>query len=130
MSYLSQILTKTSQVCFARLQKETYSEVEWLYEDLHNLLELRPKKDVLFIIGDWNRKVENQEICGVPGKFGLGTQMIPRQRIPEFCERIHWSQQTTFSNNTGDDSTHGHHQMTNIKIQLITFFAAEDGEAL
>ena len=48
------------------------AEVEWFYEDLQDLLELTPKKDVLFIIGDWNAKVESQEIPGVTGKFGLG----------------------------------------------------------
>ena len=47
------------------------AEVEWFYEDLQDLLELTPKKDVLFIIGDWNAKVGNQEIPGVTGKFGL-----------------------------------------------------------
>ena len=47
------------------------AEVEWFYEDLQDLLELTPKKDVLFIIGDWNAKVESQEISGVTGKFGL-----------------------------------------------------------
>ena len=47
-------------------------EVEWFYEDLQDLLELTPKKDVLFIIGDWNAKVGSQEIPGVTGKFGLG----------------------------------------------------------
>ena len=57
------------------MQKERYSEVEWFYEDLHGLLELRPKKDILFIIGDWNIKVENQDISGVSGKFGLAAQM-------------------------------------------------------
>ena len=45
------------------------AEVEWFYEDLQDLLELTPKKDVLFIIGDWNAKVESQEIPGVTGKF-------------------------------------------------------------
>ena len=49
-------------------------EVEWFYEDLQDLLELTPKKDVLFIIGDWNAKVGSQEICGVTGKFALGVQ--------------------------------------------------------
>ena len=49
-------------------------EDEWLYEDLQDLLELTPKKDVLFIIGDWNAKVGSQEILGVRGKFGLGVQ--------------------------------------------------------
>ena len=48
------------------------AEVEWLYEDLQDLLELTPKKDVLFIIGDWNAKVGNQETPGVTGKFGPG----------------------------------------------------------
>ena len=47
-------------------------EVEWFYEDLQDLLELTPKTDVLFIIGDWNAKVGSQEIPGVTGKFGLG----------------------------------------------------------
>ena len=48
------------------------TEVEWFYEDLQDLLELTPKKDVLFIIGDWNAKVGSQETLGVTGKFGLG----------------------------------------------------------
>ena len=50
------------------------AEVEWFYEDLQDLLELTLKKDVLFIIGDWNAKVGSQEIPGVTGKFGLGVQ--------------------------------------------------------
>ena len=50
------------------------TEVEWFYEDLQDLLELTPKKDVLFIIGDWNAKAGSQEIPGVTGKFGLGVQ--------------------------------------------------------
>ena len=49
-------------------------EAEWFYEDLQYLLELTPKKDVLFIIGDWNAKVGSQETLGVTGKFGLGVQ--------------------------------------------------------
>ena len=61
------------------------AEVEWFYEDLQDLLELTPKKDVLFIIGDWNAKVENQEIPGVTGKFGLGVQNEAGQRLTEFC---------------------------------------------
>ena len=50
------------------------AEVEWFYEDLQDLLELTPPKDVLFIIGDWNAKVGSQETPGVTGKFGLGMQ--------------------------------------------------------
>ena len=51
------------------------AEVEWFYEDLPDLLELTPKKDVLFIIGDWNAKVGSQETPGVTGKFGIGVKM-------------------------------------------------------
>ena len=57
------------------------AEVEWLYEDLQDLLELTPKKDVLFITGDWNAKVGSQETPGVTGKFGLGIWNEARQRL-------------------------------------------------
>ena len=62
------------------------TEVEWFYEDLQDLLELTPKKDVLFILGDWNAKVGSQEIPGVTGKFGLGIQNKAGQRLIEFCQ--------------------------------------------
>ena len=62
------------------------AEVEQFYEDLQDLLELKPKKDVLFIIGDWNAKVENQEIPGATGKFGLGVQNEAGQRLIEFFQ--------------------------------------------
>ena len=62
------------------------TEVEWFYEDLQDLLELTPKKDVLFIIGDWNAKVGSQETPGVTGKFGLGVENEAGQRLIEFCQ--------------------------------------------
>ena len=62
------------------------AEVEWFYEDLQDLLELTPKKDVLFIIGDWNAKVGSQETLGVTGKFCPGTQNEAGQRLIEFCK--------------------------------------------
>ena len=62
------------------------AEVEWFYEDLQNILELTPKKDVLFIIGDWNAKVGSQEIPGVTGKFGLGIWNEAGQRLIQFCQ--------------------------------------------
>ena len=62
------------------------AEVEWFYEDLQDLLELTPKKDVLFIIGDWNAKVGSQETPGVTGKFGLGVQNEAGQRLIQFCQ--------------------------------------------
>ena len=95
------------------------TEVERFYEDLQDLLELTPKKDVLFIIGDWNAKVGSQETPGVTGKFGLEVWNETEQRLIEFCQ-----------DNTREDSTHRYHQMINTEIRLIIFFAAKDGEAL
>ena len=60
------------------------AEVEWLYDDLQDLLELTPEKDVLFIIGDWNAKVGSQETAGVKAKFGLGVQNEAGQMLIEF----------------------------------------------
>ena len=62
------------------------AEVEWVYEGLQDLLELTAKKDVLFILGDWNAKVGSQETPGVTGKFGLGMQNEAGQRLTEFCQ--------------------------------------------
>ena len=62
------------------------AEVERFHEDLQDLLELTPKKDVLFIIGDWNAKVGSQETPGVTGKFGLGARFEAGQRLIEFCQ--------------------------------------------
>ena len=58
-------------------------EAEWFYKDLQDLLELTPKKDVLFFIGDWNAKVGSQEVPGIIGKFGLGVQSEARRRLTE-----------------------------------------------
>ena len=62
------------------------AEVEWFYEDLQDPLELTPRKDVLFIIGDWNGKVGSQETPGATGKFGLRMQNEAGQRLIEFCQ--------------------------------------------
>ena len=101
-------------------------EVEWFYNDLQDLLELTPKKDVLFIIGDWNAKVGSQEIPGVTGKFGLGVQNEAGQRLTEFCQenalviantlfqqhkrRLYTWPIPKSSNNTREDSTHVQYQ--------------------
>ena len=66
--------------------KAEEAEVERFYEDLQDLLELTPKGDVLFIIGDWNEKVGSQLTPGVPGKFGLGIQNEAGQMLIEFCQ--------------------------------------------
>ena len=62
-------------------------EVEWFYKDLQDPLELTPKIDVLFIIGDWNAKAGSQEIPGVTSKFGLGVQNEAGQRLTKFCQK-------------------------------------------
>ena len=62
------------------------AEVEWFYKDLQDLLELILKKDVLFIIGDWNAKVGSQETPGITGKFGFRVQNEAGQRLIEFCQ--------------------------------------------
>ena len=87
------------------------------------------KKDVFFIIGDWNAKVGSQEMPGMTVKFGLGVQneagqrqtVLPRERTGHSKHPLSTKQEMT---------THEHHQMVNTKIRLINFFAAEDGDTL
>ena len=105
------------------------ADVVWLYEDLQDVLEIIPKKDVVFITGDWNAKIGSQEIPGVTGKFGLGVQNEAGQRLTEFYQESTLVTANTL-NNRRDDSMHGHLHMANTKIRLITLFAAVDGEAL
>ena len=71
---------------YATTSNAEEDEVERFYEDLQDLLELTPQKDVLFIIGDWNAKVGNQETPGVTGKFGLRVWNEAGQRLTEFCQ--------------------------------------------
>ena len=106
------------------------ADAEQFYEDLRDLLELTPKKDVLFIIGDWTAKVGSQEIPGVKGKFGLGVQNEARQRLTEFCqENALVIVNTLFQQHkrrlytwTSPDGQHWN--------QIDLFFAAKDGEVL
>ena len=101
MPYLDAI-SKTTEMISVRFQGKPFNitviqvyaptsnaeeaEVEQFYEDLQDLLELTPRKDVLFIIGDWNAKLRSQEIPGVTDKFGLGVQNEAGQRLIEFCQ--------------------------------------------
>ena len=106
------------------------TEVEQFYEDLQDLGELTPKKDVLFLIGDWNAKVGSQETPGVTAKFGLGMRNEAGQRLIEVCqENALVIANSLFRQHTGRlyiwTST-----MVNTEIRLIIFFAAKDGEAL
>ena len=106
------------------------AEAERFYEDLQDLLELTPQKDVLFIIGDRNAKVGSQETPGVTGNYELGVQNEAGPRLIEICQENALVIANTFFQQHREDSTHGHHQMVNTEIRLIIFFAAEDGEAL
>ena len=101
------------------------AELERFYEDLQDLLELIPEKDVLSIIGDWNAKVGSQETPGVTGKFGRGIRNEVGQRLIQLCQENALVIAILSSNNTREDSTHGHHQMVNTEIRLIIFFAAK-----
>ena len=72
---------------YAPITDALEAEVDQFYEYLHNILELTPKKkDIIFLIGDWNAKIGSQEIPGVTGKFGLGGQNEAGQRLTEFCQ--------------------------------------------
>ena len=105
-------------------------EIEQFCEDLQDLLELTPKKDVLFIIGDWNAKVGSQETPGGTVKFGLGVQNEVGQRLIEFCqENALVIANTIFQQHKRRSSTHGH-QIANTEIRLIIYFAAKDGQSL
>ena len=115
---------------YAPTRNAEEAEVEWFYEDLQDLLELTTKKDVLFIIEDWNAQVGSQETPGVTGKFGLGIWNEVGQRLIEFCQENALVIANTLFQQHKEDSTHGHHQMVNTKIRMIIFFAAKDGEAL
>ena len=93
-------------------------------------MELTLKKDVLFIIGDWNAKVENQEIPGITGKFGLRVQNEVGQRLTVFPRECTGHSKHPLLTTQETTLQHGHLQMVNTKIRLILFFAVEDGEAL
>ena len=106
------------------------AEIEQFYEDLQDLLELTPKKDILFIIGDWNATEGSQETPGVTGKFGLGVRNEAGQRLIEYCQEnalvitnTHFQQhkRRLYTWTSPDGHT---------EIRLIIFFAAKDKEAL
>ena len=115
---------------YAPISNAEEAEVERFYEDLQDLLELTPQKDVLFIRGDWNAKVGSQETPGVTGKFGLEIRNEAGQRLIELCQentlviantlfKQHKRRLCTWT------SPHGQHWN-----QTDLFFAAKDGEAL
>ena len=86
VSFQGKPLNITVIQAYASTSNSEEAEVERFYEELQDLLELTPKKDVLFIIGDWNAKVGSQETPGVTGKFSLGIWNEAGQRLIEFCQ--------------------------------------------
>ena len=127
---MRQVVIKRLCCCLNRWITYLEAELEQFYEDLQNLLELTPKKDVLFIIGDWNTEVGSQEIPGVTGKFGLGVQNEAGQRLTEFCQETtlviantlfqqHKRRLYTWTSPNGQN-----------RNQIDYIFAAKDGEAL
>ena len=106
------------------------AEVEQFYEDLQDLLELTPKKDVLFILGDWNAKVGSQETPGVTGKFGLGMWNEAGQRLIEFCQKnalviantLFQQHKRRLDTWTSPDGQHWN--------QMMIFYADKDEDAL
>ena len=110
------------------------AEVEWFYEDLQDLLELTPKKDVLFIIGNWNEKVGSQEIPGVTGKFGLGVQNKAGQRLTEFCQEntpvitntlFQQHNKRLYTRRTGDEMVGWHHNSMNMSLSKLRELAMD-----
>ena len=75
---------------YAMTSNAEEAAIEWFYEDLQDLLKLTPKKNILFIIGEWNATVGSQEIPGVMGKFGIGVKNEAGKRL-RFAKRMHWS---------------------------------------
>ena len=115
---------------YAPTRNTEEAEVEWFYEDLQDLLELTPPKDVLFIIGDWNAKVGSQETPGVTGTFGLRMRNEAGQRLIEFCqENALVTANTLFQQHKRRHyiwtSSDGQHQN-----QIDYILCAKDGEAL
>ena len=102
------------------------AEVELFYEDLQDLLELTPKKDVLFIIRDWNTKVGSQETPGVTGKFGLGIWNEAGQRLIEFCQENALVITNTLFQQHKRKLYTWTSPMVNTEIRLIIFFTAKD----
>ena len=115
---------------YAPTRNAKEAEVKRFYEDLQDLLELTPKKDVLYIIGDWNAKVGSQETPGVTGKFGLGVQNEAGQRLIEFCQEDALVMANTLFQQHKRRLYTQTSPMANTKIRLSIFFAVKDGEAL
>ena len=114
---------------YAATSNAEEAEAEQFYEDLQDPLVLTPKKDVPFLIGDWNAKVGSQELPGITGKFGLGVQNEVGQKLTEICqENTLVIANTLFQKHKRRlytwTSLDGH-----TEIRLIIFFAAKDGEA-
>ena len=129
-SFPRQSFNITAIQIYALISIAEEAEVEQFYKDLQDLVELTPKKDVLFIRGDWNAKVRSQEIPGAIGKFGLVVQNETGQRLTEFCQEntlviantLFQQHKRRLHTSTSPDGQYWN--------QIDYIFAAKDGEAL
>ena len=101
------------------------AEVEQFQEDLQDLLELTPKKDVLLIIGDWKAKVGSQELPEIIETFSLGVKNEAGQKLVYLCQENALVIKKHLLPTTQEKITHGHHQIVNTKIRLIILFEAK-----
>ena len=113
---------------YALITDAEEAEVDQFYEDLQHLLELTPRKVVLFIMWDWKANVGSKKTWN-KGKFGPGVQNEVRQRLTVLSRECTGHSKHPLPT-TQEKTTHGHHHMVNTEIRLIIFFAAKDGEAL
>ena len=117
-------------LAYAPASNAEEAEVERFYEDLHRPFRTNTQNRCPFHYRGLECKSRKSRKPGVTGKFGLRTWNKAGQRVIEFCQENTLVTETPSSNNTREDSTHGHHLMVNTKTRLIIFFAAKDGEAL
>ena len=115
---------------YAQTTHTEEAEVKYFCKDLQDLLELTPKTDVLFIIGDWNAKVGSQEIHEVTGNLGLGVQNEAGQRLTEFGQENALVIPNTLFQQQKAKTLHVEITSCNTKIRLIMFFSAKHREAL
>ena len=124
-------LNITAIQIFAPATNAEETEVEWLYENLQDFLGLTPKKDVLFIIGDWNAKIGSQEAPGVTGNFGLGVQNEAWQRLTVLSRTRTGHSKHHPPPTTQEMTMCGQCvKIVNPRIRLIIFFEAEDEETI
>ena len=115
---------------YASTRNDEEAEVDWFYEDIKDLLELTPQKDVLFIIEDWSAKIGSQEFTWSNRQIWPWSTERSRAKANRILPRECTGHSKHPLPTTQEKTTHGHHQMVNTEIRLIIFYLVKDGEAL